>query len=365
MSYVIIFILLWPFKMLMKPFHRRTGRNLVIQTAKIGDFVNITPLLKHLKKSDVLISKTVLPLAERDTTIESIYLIEEHKKSLFSKIRLAFRLLNRYDSVYLLQPNSINAFYAAFCNAPKKAFLETYVRKWYHRIFFMTASVVRQHGKYDLALENYLKLADPALDATRYHSHATLPLWIPQKHYPALDKSSEIKIGISISAGNSAKTIPREIWQQIIQSLSDLNCQFLVFGPANEQPYLDALLEILSDEEKSRVISLIGQMPLEDVPFALGQLNAYIASDSGNAYIADSQKTPIICFTGPCCKEEQRPLGKALFIEPDNFKPASFVFETRTRFSLTPEQLFALNDHKLKAIHAFIADSARQEPHYG
>lgn len=365
MSYVIIFILLWPFKMLMKPFHQGKGRNLVIQTAKIGDFVNITPLLKHLKKSDVLISKTVLPLAGRDTTIESIFLIEEHKKSLFSKIRLAFRLLNRYDNVYLLQPNSINAFYAAFCNAKHKAFLETYVRKWYHRMFFATANVVRQHGKYDLALENYLKLADPALTADSYHSHATLPLWIPKTHYPVLDKTGEIKIGISISAGNRAKTIPREVWQQIIQNLSNLDCQFIVFGPANEQPYLDALLEILSEEEKSRVVSLIGQMPLEDVPFALGQLDAYIASDSGNAYIADSQKTPIICFTGPCCKEEQRPLGKVLFIEPENFEPASFVFETRTRFSLTPEQLFALNEHKLKAIHEFITDSRGQERHYG
>jgi len=365
MSYVIIFILLWPFKMLMKPFHRRTKRNLVIQTAKIGDFVNITPLLKHLKKSDVLISKTVLPLAERDSTIESIYLIEQHKTSLFKKIWLAFHFLNRYDSVYLLQPNSINAFYAAFCNAKNKAFLETYVRKWYHKIFFSTATVVRQHGKFDLALENYLKLADPTLQANSYNSHATLPLWIPQSRYPALEKEGSIKIGISISAGNRAKTIPRDVWKQIIQNLSDLNCQFLVFGPSNEQPYLDALLEILSDEEKSRVISLIGQMPLQDVPYALSQLDAYIASDSGNAYIADSQKTPIICFTGPCCKAEQRPLGEVLFIEPDNFKPASFVFETRTRFSLTPEQLFALNEQKLKAIHAFIADRKGQEANNG
>lgn len=365
MSYVIIFILLWPFKMLMKPFHQRTGRNLVIQTAKIGDFVNITPLLKHLKKSDVLISKTVLPLAERDITIERIYLIEEYKKTIFSKIRLAFHLLNRYDNVYLLQPNSINAFYAAFCNAGNKAFLETYVRKWYHQIFFSTANIVRKHGKYDLALENYLKLADPSLSAKDYSSHATLPLWIPQTHYPALEKNSAMKIGVSISAGNRAKTIPCKVWKQILQNLSDLNCQFLVFGPSNEQPYLDALLEILSTEEKSRVISMIGQLPLQDVPYALSQLDAYIASDSGNAYIADSQKIPIICFTGPCCKEEQRPLGDVLFIEPDNFKPASFVFETRTRFSLPPEQLFALNEQKLKAIHTFIADRKSQEPTNG
>ncbi|MGP4132403.1 hypothetical protein OJE16_22775 [Pantoea tagorei] len=35
---------------MMKLLHPRTGKNLVIQTAKIGDFVNITPLLAHLQK---------------------------------------------------------------------------------------------------------------------------------------------------------------------------------------------------------------------------------------------------------------------------------------------------------------------------
>ena len=64
-------------------------------------------------------------------------------------------------------------------------------------------------------------------------------------------------------------------------------------------------------------------------------------------------------------KEFIRNIGKSDIIEPENFEPASFVFETRTRFSLTPEQLFALNEHKLKAIHEFITDSRGQEPHYG
>src|SRR5471030_3047684 len=122
MSYVIIFILLWPFKMLMKPFHRRTGRNLVIQTAKIGDFVNITPLLKHLKKSDVLISKTVLPLAEHDATIDSIYLIEDYKKSLLSKILLQFLFPIGNKKFYCFHPKGVIVFNADFLMRRGKLF---------------------------------------------------------------------------------------------------------------------------------------------------------------------------------------------------------------------------------------------------
>lgn len=56
MSYVFLFILFLPIKLLGKLFRKDTGKNLVIQTAKIGDFVNATPLLHYLQKSDVLIS---------------------------------------------------------------------------------------------------------------------------------------------------------------------------------------------------------------------------------------------------------------------------------------------------------------------
>ncbi|MCM7142491.1 hypothetical protein M8N49_19180, partial [Enterobacter kobei] len=39
MSYVFLLILLFPVKLIRKLFRKDTGKNLVIQTAKIGDFV--------------------------------------------------------------------------------------------------------------------------------------------------------------------------------------------------------------------------------------------------------------------------------------------------------------------------------------
>jgi hypothetical protein len=59
MSYVFLLILLFPVKLIRKLFRKDTGKNLVIQTAKIGDFINATPLLAYLQKSDVLISRSV------------------------------------------------------------------------------------------------------------------------------------------------------------------------------------------------------------------------------------------------------------------------------------------------------------------
>jgi hypothetical protein len=74
MSYVFLLILLFPVKLIRKLFRKETGKNLVIQTAKIGDFVNATPLLAYLQKSDVLISRSVGALAKHDETIDEIFL---------------------------------------------------------------------------------------------------------------------------------------------------------------------------------------------------------------------------------------------------------------------------------------------------
>ncbi|MBU9824770.1 MULTISPECIES: glycosyltransferase family 9 protein [Rahnella] len=364
MSYVIIFILLWPFKMLMKPFHQGKGRNLVIQTAKIGDFVNITPLLKHLKKSDVLLSKTVMPLASHDATIDSIYLIEDYKKSLVSKIGLAFHLLNRYDNVYLLQPNSVNAFYAAFCNARHKAFLIAYTRKWYHGIFYQTADVVRLHQKTNFTLESYLKLADPSLSADSYTKHATLPLWVPEKILPELAENKQIKIGISISAGNKAKTIPTAVWIKILNALKDIPCQFYIFGPENEQKYLDQLLGKLSHREN--ITSLIGKLKLHEVPHAISQMDMYIASDSGNVYIADAMKIPVVCLAGPCDLAEQHPTYAPLILTPEDkqLAPESFIFSAPYQFRHSAEELFSLSDAQLEKIRSFVISKTSQVQNY-
>ncbi|MCX8959151.1 glycosyltransferase family 9 protein [Erwinia psidii] len=358
MNYVLLFLLLLPVKLLKKLGKKKSSRNLVIQTAKIGDFINITPLLKHLKHSDALLSRSVAPLARHDATLEEIFYIEDYKGSMFNKLKLAFALINRYDSIYLLHPDSLNLFCAAMCNASDKQFISTYRRKWYHALFYATANGIVEHSRTSLTLESYLRLAERTLDRNSYPKHATFPLYQPQNPPEELYRSDMIKIGISISAGNQAKTIPAAIWKTLFERLSSLPCLFYVFGTASESPWLQQLYNVLDDSHN--IVNMIGKIPLEELPYAIGKMDFYIASDSGNVYIADSQNVPVILIYGPCSIEEQRPLGEVLLIGPDHIAPSSFIFQAPYKFVYPAEKLFALDTRKLDDIYDFI--HARSTP---
>ncbi len=352
MNYIFFFILLLPVKWVMKLFRCHHGRNLVIQTAKIGDFINITPLLNYLQHSDALLSRTVSSLAQHDATLDHIWYIEAYKVGVLRKIKLALLLMNRYDNVYLLHPNNANLFYAACCNANNKQFISHYRRKWYHALFYATATGVVQHETQTLTLENYLKLADRSFTRQSYPKHATQPLYLSGDVPAALQRTDGIKIGISISAGNQAKTIPPAIWQTLFDSLADLPCLFYVFGAENERPRWQTFCETVG--KRDNIIDLIGAISLDNVPHAISMLDFYIASDSGNIYIADAVHVPVILIYGPCCVEEQRPLGDALLIGPEGIAPSSFVFAALYKFNHPVEQLFALNQRRLDEIHQFI-----------
>jgi ADP-heptose:LPS heptosyltransferase len=351
MSYVLLFILFLPIKLLGKLFRKETGKNLVIQTAKIGDFVNATPLLSHLQKSDVLISKAVEPLARLDDTIETIYLIGKKKRNLLTKFQFALQIMNRYDNVYLLQPNSTNLFFAAVCNAKNKQFLSIYTRRWYHSIFYMAADGVVNHGKRTLSVTNYLQLADRNLCWEDAPKHATHPLHKPKSWPDSLDKPDVIRIGLSISAGNKAKTVPPGTWKRIFDTLADLPCEYYIFGTESEQSWLDELYRTVG--ERANITSLLGTLPLEEVPWAISRMDCYIASDSGNVYIADAVNVPVVLLFGPCCYHEQRPLGKTLLIGSEE-NISSYVFETRYYFDKSREELFKFTNEDLINLYQFI-----------
>ena len=342
----------------MKIGHGRTDKNLVIQTAKIGDFINITPLLTHLGKSDALLSNSVAAFASRDNTLENIWYIEDHRSGMMKKMKLVWQLLNRYDNIYVLHPTNLNLFIAACCNASNKQFLSNYRRKAYQGLFYLTASGEVQHEKNTLTLENYLKLADRSFTKESYPKHATKPLWQPDTLPPEIFQRAGIRVGISVTAGNQAKTIPPVIWQRLFDHLSDLPCQFFAFGAPNEQSRLQELIKVVGDRDN--LISLVGKVPLEAVPAVINEMDFYIASDSGNVYIADAQQVPIVLIYGPCGIEEQRPLGDVLLIGPNHIAPSSFIFEAPYKFMHPAEQLFELDARKLNDIHEFIASRQQQ-----
>ncbi len=100
-------------------------------------------------------------------------------------------------------------------------------------------------------------LADRSLTWQDSPKHATKPLFKPATYPAILDKPDVIRIGISIAAGNKAKTVPPVIWKRIIDRLADLPCEFYVFGAPDEQSWLDDITRAYGDIPN--LISLIGR----------------------------------------------------------------------------------------------------------
>ncbi len=104
-------------------------------------------------------------------------------------------------------------------------------------------------------------------------------------------------------------------------------------------------------ENALKIISLIGKIKLEELPFYLSQMQLYASSDTGNYYVADSVRTPTICLMGPCFASEQRGVADSLVIN-SHLPPVSSVFKTVR--GIDASAFFELSEQNLADIEAFV-----------
>ena len=104
-------------------------------------------------------------------------------------------------------------------------------------------------------------------------------------------------------------------------------------------------------ENELKIISLIGKIKLEELPFYLSQMQLYASSDTGNYYVADSVRTPTICLMGPCFASEQRGVADSLVIN-SHLPPVSSVFKTVR--DIDASAFFELGEQNLADIEVFV-----------
>ncbi|MFC2571975.1 MAG: glycosyltransferase family 9 protein [Campylobacter sp.] len=412
MIYFLVYLLIYPYLFTIKKvkFKGEKGKILLIQTAKIGDYANSTVIFEKLGKFDVLIDEINLAFAKHDRRIEKIFTINDVKRKKTSKLGIALELFSRnYESVYVLMPNSLNLFLARCTLAKNIVAVHHYAASSDFGLLALGMKKV-PHTLQDLTLITYLKtLGESEL---KYEKCLQKPLFIPQEN---LIKSGKFKIGVSLSAGNKMKTPPKKTWEKIFEIFAKFDCEVYIFGVGEEATLLKNLLaenadqkqaknpsdrqfcadsasdtsEIYGDlknanEEQSKtqicsengtgggsnfssqifdiyvkrfgenelkIISLIGKIKLEELPFYLSQMQLYASSDTGNYYVADSVRTPTICLMGPCFASEQRGVADSLVIS-SHLLPVSSVFKTVR--DIDASAFFELSEQNLADIEAFV-----------
>jgi len=344
MQYILLIMLFYPILIILSIFRKNKNKTLVIQTAKIGDYVNSSVIFQKLSTFDIIIDKVNYEFSINDNRIKNIYIINNYKKGI-NRYKLAFKLFwNNYENVYILMPNSLNLFLAQISFAKNKITLQHYNNKWYEKILMLNMKKII-HTKENLTIENYLKMIDEDNLQSNWKS---LPVIKPNKN---IINSNKFKIGISLSAGNKLKTIDDETWKKIFSILELFECEYYIFGLQNEKIYLDKIKQF---NLKNPIISLLGKIELKLLPFYISQMNLYISSDTGNSYIADAFNIPLINFAGPCYMNEQRPIGDNVLIVYSNAKctPYSAVFKTEHKIKCS--NLYKINKHQENKIKNFI-----------
>ena len=106
---------------------QRTNRILVIQTAKIGDFVATTPIFRALRNRlpdteiVVLLHPINVPLARQLDSIDRIVTLPQHGfKGWAGKRWLLDHLAEGYDGVLILSPNLTNLLVPFWSGVPQR-----------------------------------------------------------------------------------------------------------------------------------------------------------------------------------------------------------------------------------------------------
>ncbi|WP_122873416.1 glycosyltransferase family 9 protein [Campylobacter showae] len=413
MIYFLIYLLIYPYLFAMKKlkFKGEKGKILLIQTAKIGDYANSTVIFEKLGKFDVLIDEINLAFAKHDSRIEKIFTINDVKRKKTSKIGLALELFSRgYESVYVLMPNSLNLFLARCTLAKNIVAVHHYAASSDFALLALGMKKV-PHTLQDLTLLTYLKTVGES--TLKYEKYLQQPLVVPRENIVksgkfkigvSLSAGNKMKtppkktwekifeifakfdcevyiFGVGeeaallqnlLAENTDEKQTENPSDRQICADLTSNNASE-IYGDLENVSGEQSKAQICSEkgissgsnlssqicdtyvkkfgENELKIISLIGKIKLEELPFYLSQMQLYASSDTGNYYVADSVRTPTICLMGPCFASEQRGVADSLVIS-SRLPPVSSVFKTMR--DIDASAFFELSDQNLADIEAFV-----------
>lgn len=413
MIYFLIYLLIYPYLFAMKKlkFKGEKDKILLIQTAKIGDYANSTVIFDRLGKFDALIDEINLAFAKHDSRIEKIFTINDVKRKKASKLGLALELFSRgYDSVYVLMPNSLNLFLARCTLAKNIVAVHHYAASSDFALLTLGMKKV-PHTLQDLTLLTYLKTV--GVTELKYEKCLQKPLFTPQENLiksgkfkigVSLSAGNKIKtppkktwekifgifakfdcevyiFGVGEEATLLKNLLAENADEKRAENPSELGiCADLagsdtseIYGGPENANNENAKAQICSNsgtcdesnlssqicdtyvkkfgENELKIISLIGKIKLEELPFYLSQMQLYASSDTGNYYVADSVRTPTICLMGPCFASEQRGVADSLVIN-SHLPSISSVFKTVR--DIDARAFFELNEQNLADIEAFV-----------
>ncbi len=314
-----------------------TNRILVIQTAKIGDFIATTPVFRVLRtrfpETEVvaLLHPVNVPLAKQLDSIDRIVTLPENGfKGWSGKRWLLGQLAEGYDGVLILSPNLSNLLVPFWAGVPKRVSVLADRRQGSIRLAWPFLTHGEPHRAGQLFRETALR-ALAGLGVKVDAALLALPNVVRGVALAQLDKlpvdNSCPLVGFGLGAGNRMKALDlAQIELFAGQILQRTEAILVLIGTDADRAIAEALSAHLP---YGRVVDTTGQWPLNELPALLGVLDCFVGVDSGATYMADALGVPVVDFMGPADAEDQRPIGEHAIVirSAEPCAPCSHAFD--------------------------------------
>ena len=341
MILVFLTFLLMPYLSLRMGFRKRAAveRILVVQTAKIGDWVCSTPVFRAIRRRypsarlHAMVNPLTQPLALLDPNVDEAIAIQSRElRGLYGKIRVSRRIREgRYDVAVCLNPNVPFAVTLCWGLVPLRlSVLPDFLGPTF-RIASRFFSRLEPHVHGRMVIETYLRMLE-AIDV-RENDISRAVHRVQGAETAAAMVLAEVPrgarlIGIAVSSGNKMKELGTAKIVFLCDRLTeDPAVRIVLVGSGGDRG--KAAEVIARARRPDRIVAAAGALSLAKLPALLERLSLVIGVDTGTLYMADSLSVPVIDIAGPEDMEDQRPIGeKSVIIRSEApCAPCSHAFQ--------------------------------------
>lgn len=319
---MILLLLTWlaaPLLLLWVALRRRPAqpqRILLIQTAKIGDFVSTTPLLREIKRAlpqaqlAVVLHQTNLPLARHNPHIDELLpLPAQGLRGMAGRLWLLRALhTRRIDTVICASPSLAGWLMPLWTGVARRmSVVPNYGGRSYRMARpLLTHAEPHRAGRRVIETQAAL-LAQIGIRAESLMTEAFAAPGAEQAAERILPADGRAAIGLGVSAGNKLKELGVGRLVELARGLVNLSgARLVLIGGPDDRVLAE---QVTSQLPVERVTNAVGLLGLDMLPALLRYLSAYVGVDSGITYLADACGVPVVDLMGPADADDQRPGG--------------------------------------------------------
>lgn len=343
MSYLLLTWLLAPLALLRLALNRRSpapASILLIQTAKIGDYICSTPLIRALRDAypdarlSLLVNPLAEPLARQQPGVDRVFALAGGQLRGFAGRLALYRLLRSegFDTTVCISPNQAFLLIPFLAGVRRRASLLPNFGGRSYRLAAPFLSAAEPHRQGRMTVESGMALL------RRLGIDAPLP---GKEIVPAPGASERVDrvfaerqgqrwLGLGVSSGNKLKELGRDKLANLIRQLLEIESLsgLVLIGSPADSALAAELCELYATADRTRLIDATGRVALEDLAALIDRLAIYVGVDSGITYLADARNIPVVDVMGPADPQDQRPVGQRAIVIPTDLAcaPCSHAF---------------------------------------